>query len=192
VNTPTSPKLGLVTAITLFSLIGGFVAICGISYIAAYNSGNRYERQIETKWQDLESILAQYGNKVMEAGQIPDMQRDDLVKIVQATMMGRYGEGGSRASIQAIREQMPQLNQATYIQLQRMMESGRNEFTVATRQALDVKRQYQTALGSFWQGTWLGVAGYPKIDLTKYNIVTTDRANDTFKSGKETPIKLRP
>jgi hypothetical protein len=46
-------------------------------------------------------------------------------------------------------------------------------------------------LGSFWQGTWLSVAGYPKTDLSKIEIVSTVRANEAFDTKVEEAIKLR-
>lgn len=169
----------------------GIVGIGAVSYISAYNTGNRLERSIVATDENNRNILAQYGNRVAEAAQIPAMQRDDLAAVVTAALEGRYGEDGSQAVFQFIQEQNPQIDSAVYVQLQRMIEAGRIEFAAAQTKLVDQKRVYETALGSFWQGTWMSFAGYPKIDLSEFQIVSTGRANNAFESGMEEPMQLR-
>ena len=74
---------------------------------------------------------------------------------------------------------------------QRIVEAGRIEFQNSQTVLLDQKRVYETGLGSFWQGTWLAVAGYPKTDLSKITIVSTVRANEAFDTKLEEAIQLR-
>jgi hypothetical protein len=39
---------------------------------------------------------------------------------------------------------------------------------------------------------WLGIAGYPKIKLADFDIVSTGRADDAFQKKREdAPIQLR-
>lgn len=181
-------KTGIIAAIVL----GAFVGVGTVSYISAYNTANRMERSIVATDENNRNILAQYGNRVAEAAQIPAMQRDDLTAVVTAALEGRYGEDGSRAVFQFIQEQNPQIDSTVYIQLQRMIEAGRIEFAAAQTKLVDQKRIYETSLGSFWQGTWMSVAGYPRIDLDEYQIVSTARADAAFDTGIEEPIQLRP
>lgn len=173
-------------------VIGAFVSIGAVSYISAYNTGNRMERTIVATDENNRNILAQYGNRVAEAAQVPAMQRDDLTAVVTAALEGRYGDDGSRAVFQFIQEQNPTVDPTVYIQLQRMIEAGRIEFAAAQTKLVDQKRIYETALGSFWQGTWMSVAGYPKINLDEYQIVSTARADAAFETGVEEPMQLRP
>jgi hypothetical protein len=169
----------------------GFMGIGAVSYISAHNTGNRLEQNIKATYENNRNILAQYGNKIAEAAQVPAMQRDDLTQVVTAALEGRYGEDGSQAVFQWIQEQNPQIDSTVYVQLQRMIEAGRNDFTAAQTKLTDQKRVYETALGSFWQGTWMNVAGYPKINLDEFKIVSTARADGAFSSGVEEPLQLR-
>lgn len=180
----------LIASIAAVSVVG-MIAIGTVSYISAYNTGNRLEQNIKATYENNRNILAQYGNKVAEAAQVPSMQRDDLTQVVTAALEGRYGEDGSQAVFQWIQEQNPQIDSTVYVQLQRMIEAGRNEFTSAQTKLTDQKRIYETALGSFWQGTWMSFAGYPRIDLEEFKIVSTARADDAFRTGTEEPLKLR-
>jgi len=56
---------------------------------------------------------------------------------------------------------------------------------------IDQKRVYETALGSLWTGAWMGIAGYPNIDLDEYVIVTNARTEEAFSTGKEEAIQLQ-
>lgn len=150
-----------------------------------------HEQGIKAAWENNENILAQYGQKIAEAAQVPTMQAEDLGKLFQGALGARYGTDGSKAAMQWIQEQNPNLDQATYLQLQRMIEAGRNEFAAAQSRLIDRKRAYETELGSFWRGMWLRVAGYPKIDLAAYKAISTDRARGAFETGAEAPMKLR-
>lgn len=181
-------KTGLIAAIVL----GAFVGTGVVSYVSAYNTANRMERSIVATDENNRNILAQYGNRIAEAAQVPAMQRDDLTAVVTAALEGRYGEDGSRAVFQFIQEQNPQIDSTVYVQLQRMIEAGRIEFAAAQTKLVDQKRVYETSLGSLWQGTWMSVAGYPRIDLDEYQIVSTARADAAFETGIEEPMQLRP
>lgn len=172
-------------------VLAGIIAIGAVSYISAYNMGNRMEQNIIATDTNNRNILAQYGNRVSEAAQVPAMQRDDLTQVVTAALEGRYGEDGSQAVFQWIQEQNPQIDSTVYVQLQRIIESGRIEFANAQTQLVDQRRVYETALGTFWGGTWLKIAGYPSIDLDEYQIVSTSRADEAFETGVEEPIQLR-
>lgn len=174
------------------AVVTGFIGMGAVSYISAYNIGNRLERAIVATHENNRNILAQYGNRVAEAAQVPGMQRDDLSAVVTAALEGRYGDDGSQAVFQFIQEQNPQIDSTVYVQLQRIIEAGRTEFASAQTKLVDQKRVYETALGSFWQGTWMSVAGYPRIDLSEYTIVSTARADEAFRTGVEAPMQLRP
>lgn len=176
--------VALILLSPLFIMIG--------SYISAYNFGNMAEQGIKATWENNQNILAGYTLKVQEAAQIPEMKTEDLQKVIEFAMGGRYGQDGSRAVFQWIQEAYPgQVTDGVYIQIQRIIEAGRNEFTVAQTRLVDQKRVYQTKLGSFWSGFWLNVAGYPKLDLNTYNVIITTEVERTFNSGKQSIIELR-
>lgn len=168
------------------------IAIVFNSYVSAFNYGNQEEQNLQADQTNNRNILAQYGQKVQEVAQVPSMYTADLVKVTTAAIQGRYGKNGSKATFQWLKEQNPKLDPKLYQQVQQVIEAGRDDFQNGQTRLIDEKRQYQTALGSFWRGTFLRMAGYPKVNLASFDIVSTDRANDAFKSGKEAgPIQLR-
>lgn len=165
---------------------------CVGSYVSAANYGNAIEQRLKTKMEDNENIYASYGQKVAELAQVPKMYADDLKSVTTAAIQGRYGENGSQATFQWLKEQNPQLDPSLYKKIANTIEAGRDEFKNAQTQMLDIKRSYTTSLGTVWTGFWLNMAGYPKLNLDDYKIVTTDRASDAFKTKREAgPLQLR-
>jgi hypothetical protein len=180
--------------VKVISTAGAILAVVGVmsvSYISAYNSGNNLENLIESRYVDNQNILSQYSQKVQEAAQIPGMRAEDLKGILKEAFSSNSGNA-TQAIFGLGQAQGVTASDETYIQVQRIIEAGRNDFQQAQTQLIDVVRQYKTQLGSFWRGKWLAVAGYPKVDLAKYKVITTDKTNETFDRGAESsPIKLR-
>ena len=115
-----------------------------------------------------------------------------LSRIVGDSLRNRYGAGGSQATMQWIKEHDIKFDSALYTKMQQMIEAGRNDFANSQRKMIDVRREYEASLNFFWRGTWLKVAGYPKLDMKEYQPVITGRVETTFVNGKEdAPLKLR-
>src|SRR5574343_333389 len=171
----------LLIGVVLF--FGSIFAVIAFSYISAYNYGNTMERQIQAKYSDMEVTLANASNKVADLAQVPAMYKNDAVELIKAEMSGRYGESGSSASIQFLHEKGIQLDPGLYRRIQQEIVTGRNEFTATQKQLIVIKQQYEEALGTFWRGMWLRIAGLPKIDLSKYRIITSTDAKQAFETG---------
>lgn len=116
---------------------------------------------------------------------------DDLKKLYDSALAGRYGKNGSKAVWQFLKEQNPTLDAGLYRQIRQVIESGRNNFEANQTMLIDKKRTYETSLKRFPNNVIAGFLGFPKIDLTKYDIVTSDTTEEAFKTKKSEPFKLR-
>lgn len=182
----------VLAVISIVVVILATVAIAFGSYVSAYNYGNRMDNQLIALKENNKNIYAQGSQKILEIAQVPSMYTDDLTKLVEADIQGRYGKEGSKATMQWIQERQLNLDPVLYTKIQQTIEGFRNDFQVNQTRMVDVKRSYLTAQGSLWQGFWLRVAGYPKVNMADFNVITTDKTEDVFKAGKESaPIKLR-
>lgn len=178
---------GTIIALVVVALI----ALISIpSYISAKNFGNRTEVSLKTKMEDNENIYGQGTQAIMEIAQVPQMYKNDLLEIVKADIQGRYGPNGSQATFQFLNERQIPIDQSMYKAIQQQILAFRAKFEVAQREMLDQRRSYETALGNVWQGFWLDIAGYPKLDLSKFTIVTTDKARQTFETKRDSGIQL--
>lgn len=182
---------------TVKILIGFIVAIFAVIALVAgvafnaNNTGNRFEQALIAERDNNRNILSNYSKKIAEAAQIPEMQRDDFIKVVKATMEGRYGPEGSKATFQFIKESQTPMSTEVYTNIQRMIESGRNEFRNGQTKMISVKQTYQTQLGSMPGGFFLSMMGYPKVNLADFDIVSDNRTEEAFKTHREEAIKLR-
>lgn len=180
------------TFIAIVGVIATFALVAVISYISNYNYGNRAEKALVAEYENMENILGQYSLKVKEAAQVPGMKTEDLEKVMRGAMTGRYGAEGSKAVFQWIQENYPgQVSDTLYVQIQQIIEAGRNKFENAQTKFIDTKRVYETNLGYLWKGFWLNAAGYPKIDLAKFKIISSEHAQEAFKTGVDKGVKMR-
>ena len=163
-----------------------------VGYVFSVNNqANSFEKALSAERDNNRNILSNYGKKVSEAAQIPDMQRDDFIKVVSAQMQGRYGSDGSKASFQWIKEHNIALDSSVYTKLQQIIEAGRNEFRNGQTKMISVKQGYETVLGSAPRGMFMGMMGYPKVNLKDFDIVSDDRTEKAFSTHKEEAIRIR-
>lgn len=185
----TAALIGIVALVAIILV----AAVGFMSYVSAHNRGAQLEEGIKATYKNNQNILASYSQKVMEVAQVPDMARDDLIKVAKAAMEGRYGADGSKAVFQAIQEQNPVVSEKLYVQIQQTIVAGRDEFKNNQTRLEEQKRVYSTALRQFWGGMFMRFAGYPTINLDDYKSVIIDSVEQAFKAGKEKgPIQLRP
>lgn len=173
----------------------GFMAITALvaafSFMGMYNAMVSQEKGVVYQYEQNKNSYDNMWKKFREGAQVTDMYAADLEKVFQKSIQARYGEEGSQAAFQWIKEHNPNLDSSIYRQLQALVESGRNSFQENQTTLLDKKQQYETYLQSFPNNIIAGAMGFPKVDLSKFNIVTSDRTQGAFDKGKDDEVKLR-
>jgi hypothetical protein len=177
----------IITAGVLLAVIAAFAG----EFISTNNACVRYEKSISAQFEQNKNNYDSYFKKLRETAQVPEMYANDLRKLYDSAMTGRYGKAGSKAMFQWLQEQNPQLDSAVYVQVQRVIESGRNDFETNQKLLIDKKRAYEVVLGEFPSGAVAGMLGYPEIKLDDFKIVTSVDTKAAFKSGESAPLQLR-
>lgn len=182
----------MIALIGVVSLIVVALAVIATSYIGANNYGARIEAQLKAELDNNQNILAQGQQKVLEAAQVPTMYKNDFAEIIKADVQGRYGAEGSKATMQWLKEHDVKIDADLYKKIQQLVEGYRDEFKNSQTKMIDVRRQYEAEQGLFWRGMWLGIAGFPKVDMTKFKPIITDNVENVYNRGKEEkPLQLR-
>lgn len=179
-------------------IIGGIVGLIALVFVFSwYNAaknGNIMENVIEAQYLQNQNSLSTMSNTIAEAAQVPTMAKDDLKEVIKAGIEGRYGANGSTAMFQAMKEAYPgTLDPKLYENLQTLIEAKRNDFANEQKTLVDKVRVYKTAIGSPFGRFFYNLAGYPsaEFDFNKYKPITSDYANDSFKTGIDKGLKLR-
>lgn len=184
-STLTKVLLGL-------GVTGLLVAVLGISSVIGINNDMvQQEAGLQAQYKQNQNNYDNMVKKVVEVAQVPEMMTSDLEKLTKAAISGRYGEGGSKAVFQFIQEQNPSVSSTIYEKIQQVIEAGRNSFEAEQKSLLDKKRVYETQLNSFPTGVVARVLGFPRLDLAKIDIVTSDRTEKAFETKKDSAIELR-
>jgi hypothetical protein len=145
-------------------------------------------------------IIAQYDQnrnnydnmwkKFREAAQVKDEYVDDLKKVWDSTMSGRYGAEGSKAVFQFITEHNPNVDSGLYARLTSIVEAGRNSFEADQKQLIDKKNALQNILSTTGALLYNRFFGFPTIDMSKYDIVTSERTEEAFAHKKSDEIDI--
>lgn len=162
-----------------------------LSVVGIYNTCVRHEADIKAQYSENQNNYDKLFKTVAETAQVPTAYAKDLKDLYTSTTQTRYGQGGSKAVFQFIKEHNPTLDAGLYKQVQQVIESGRIDFESKQASLIDRKRVYESqVLGTAVTGSIAKVLGFPRIDLTKFDIVTSDHTSATFESKKSEPFNL--
>ncbi len=156
-----------------------------------YNTMVSLESSVTYQYKENQNVYSNMWKAFKESAQVTTMLTEDTEKVFKAAVEGRYGDKGSQAVVQMIKEDNPKLDGALYRQLQAQVSSGRASFEGNQKNLLDKKRAYENYLKSFPNNILAGFFGFPKVDLSKFDIVTDDRTNNAFETKKDDEVKLR-
>jgi hypothetical protein len=182
---------------TLIAVLGTFVGFIFITVIAialnfmgVYNQAISFENGIKANYSNNQNVYDNYTKKVMEAAQIPNKYANDLKGLYSEAIGKRYGKEGSKAMFQWLQEHNPTLDPSIYKEIQVIIENGRDEFKVNQSSLIERKREYDIFLTTFPNNVITGMLKFPKIDLSKYDIVTSDDTDKVFQDKKSEPLKV--
>lgn len=180
-----------VFAIVLSVILLAAIAF-GFTAVSYHNTAVRMETNIGKFDKESQNVLSNYTMKLKEKAQVPDMYVKDLGDIVDKTFKGRYGENGSQAMFQFLKETMPNFDSSLYKELQITMEAGRNEFKLSQSRKLDICQQYEAMTGQFPASFIFGVTGKGYHNVAKKCEIVVDASTASkFESGVDEVIKLR-
>lgn len=182
---------GLIIGLSAAALVVVISLSLALGYIGFSNDANRFEVDIKAKYSDNQNVYDNGWKKVVETAQVPEFQVSTLKELYDSIMKNRYGATGSKAMLQFIQEQNPTIDQSTFRAIQQTIESFRNEFAANQTRLVSIKQTYESFLTATTSGRFYNTFGhYPHIDLSVYDIVTSEKTQDDFRTKKSEPLTL--
>jgi len=183
-----------VLAVTLLAILGVVLflgASLVIGYISFGNEANRFENSITAAYTNNQNVYDNGWKTVVEKAQVPAEYTKQLKDLYTNAITGRYGPTGSRALFQFIKEQNPTLDPGMFIQIQQSVEVFHNQFAQAQTELVSRKQEYQNLYTGTMHGRFYNtIAHYPHIDMSKYDIVTSEKTQTDFGTKKAAPLKV--
>ena len=175
--------------------IVGVLGLTGLSCVAgafSYRSSClNYEADIKAQWEQNQNSYDQMWKTIKEMAQVPAMYTEDLKKAFDGAIRARYGSDGSHAMFQVIQEHNPNFDNRLYVRIQEAIESGRTRFANDQRDLVSRKNVYARHRNSTSALVYNGFFHFPRIQLSKYEVVTSGETSDAFRTHRAPELKLR-
>ena len=178
-------KKGLTIMMSLLLVIIFGVGILFMSTWSKRNHIVEMEELIKAQYTTNQSNYDNMWKKIQESAQVSDKQASHIKEIYTETISGRYND--SELLFKAIQEDNPDLDSSVYTELQRIIESGRNEFDNNQKKITDLIREYNTYVRKHVITSMI----FNKNTMNSEDyIVTSERTNSAFSTGKDDKINL--
>jgi hypothetical protein len=170
------------------ALVGGSLVL---GYMDFSNQAAGFEVDIKAQYNNNRNVYDNGFKKVTEIAQVPQLEIAGLKQLYDGAMKGRYGSDGSKAMAQFIKEQNPTLDQPSFRKIQQTMEIFRNDFQGNQTRLISEKQAYERFLTATTSGRIYNTVGhYPRIDLSVYDIMTSDQTEHDFATKRGAAINI--
>lgn len=113
----TGAKIILAVVGSIVLLIGG----CGVWTVGTYNGFISQEKGVQAQYEQNKNNYDNMWKKFKEVSQVPGMYTEDLKKVYDSAIQGRYGDQGSQAMFQWLKEHNPDFDSAMYTKIQQVV-----------------------------------------------------------------------
>ena len=177
------------TLIAVLGLFGALVIsvllLVGI-YFSFSNSEVRQRNLIVAKQRDNQS---EFDNMTKKISQVAQVSQESMKMIKDIIIGNSQARGGSGSLVKLVHEAIPDLNQSSQVfrDLINIITASRDSFTMRQKEILDLKRVHDNMVDTFPSSLFVGSRG--KIEV---QIVTSDRAIESFRTGKDNDTQVFP
>jgi len=166
----------------------GLIVLAG-SYVSINNTCVAKEASLAASKDNSKTVYDNFWKKVKEVGQVPAQYSKDMAETYSKIMDARYANT-TKVAMNWIQEANPNFDPSMYKQVQQVVESSRNDFQASQKDMIDRVRDYKTYVGQMPTSFFARMAGFPKIDFKDYEVMTSDRTDDAFKTHKDQEVDV--
>lgn len=176
----------------LFGCLGlfGIVIVAAIVLFATgvgmYNNASTLKNQYEAKLSANHAELDNVKKKISQVAQVSDEQMKSLEKLFVGYADARTSKSTNQL-MTWIKETVPNVDQKTFLNLQNIITSSRDAWTMRQTELVDIAREYNKLLVVFPSNIILKMLGFEKIVP---NVVTSTSTEKAFATGKDDETKV--
>lgn len=176
-------KNGMIILASLITIIVLSLLIVGM-FVSYSNKEIMLRNQITTKQQDNQNEYDNMWKKISQVAQVAEKERQSLMDIFVQYANARSMKSDNLV-MTWIKETVPNINSNTYQNLQNIIISSRDNWTMRQKELLDYKREHDN-LRMMFPGS-LFLASREEIKIT---IITSSRTQETFKTGNDDNVDV--
>lgn len=160
------------------------ILIIGLTWISTSNAEIRLRNQANAVQIDNQNEFDNMWKKISQITQVTMAERESVERIIIGYADERTSST-SGAFINAVREALPTIDNATFVNLQNIIVASRDRFTQRQKQLIDIKREHDNLIMTFPGSLFVG--NRPQLKIT---IVTSSRTQDAFTTGVDDNVDL--
>lgn len=162
-------------------MVAGLLFLMNISYD---NKDARLRADVTDQERKIESNYDKMSKVILQSAQVNVKYAKDFRAVVKDAMTGRYGENGSGAMFQWIKENTGQLSDVTYKKLMTTIEAQRTGFDREQRKLSQLAAAHQKLFTTV-PGKWF-VSGTP----VEIMVVSSTKTKKVMETGIDDDIEL--
>jgi hypothetical protein len=168
----------------LIFVIGAFITLAwGVS---TYNGIQGVQNTIKAKQEDNKSEFDNMWKKIAQVAQVTEKDRSSLMDIFIKHAGARTTDsGGSLAKW--VQESVPNISSEGFNNLSNIIVASRDRWTMRQKELLDLKREHDNYRTKFPSNILCGLFGIQEV---KVQIITSDKTDKTFETGKDNDTKV--
>jgi hypothetical protein len=174
---------GLIVGLGVVSIIVLMVVFVVSTFIGAFNSATDFTVTIEAKIKDNKNEFDNMKKKICQVAQVSTEQMNALADIFNGYAKARSGNGDDGKLIMKwISESIPNVDTSTFKNLQNIIVSSRDAWTMRQKELIDLQREYNRLLKRFPSNFMLRVMGFKEVEIP---VIISTVTEETFKTGKD-------
>jgi hypothetical protein len=136
---------------------------------------------IEAKQKDNTSEFDNMFKKISQVAQVSSKQMESLKEIFNGYAQAR-STGGDNQVMTWVKESIPNVDTATFNNLQNIITASRDSWTMRQKELIDLSREHEKLLRLFPSNMILAMLGRKSVEI---KIVTSGRTEKAFDTGKD-------
>jgi len=172
--------LGLVAVVVIVAVV-----LFGVG-VGMYNDAAKLKNQYDAKLMANHAELDNVKKKIGQVAEVTDEQMKSLERLFTGYATARTSKSENQL-MTWIKETVPNVDQKTFLNLQNIITSSRDAWTMRQTELVDVAREYNQRLVTFPSNFILKFLGFEKIVP---NVVTSTSTEKAFETGKDDETKV--